>query len=339
MPKVRRIPRGKKADPHPIVAALPAACSDEALAVEFMEKQRWGDSPACPRCGVTNPTQVKGKDGKRHPRFLWRCGGCKQQFTVRIGTILEDSRIPVRHWCYAFWAACAGKKGVSALQIHRQTSLSYKSSLFLMHRIRYAMTPNDPDPPKLSGIVEVDETYIGGKPRKPTRYEWKKARSEAKKLGRYRIAERGPREKPPVVAFIERGGRARAVVVPEGVTASKMRYLLLTHVDRSATLMTDESTVYLSVGWPYAAHGTTAHSKREYARGEVHSNSAESFFARLKRQLYGTHHAVSRKHLHRYVSEVEFKHNTRLMEDGERVIAAIGCAEGKRLFYRQQLAG
>jgi transposase-like protein len=134
MSNVRRMPRGKKADPHPIVAVLPAACSDEALAVEFMEKQRWGDSPACPRCGVTNPTKVMGKDGQRSKRFLWRCNGCKQQFTVRIGTIFEDSRVPLRHWCFAFWAACSGKKGVSALQIHRQTGLSYKSSLFLMHR-------------------------------------------------------------------------------------------------------------------------------------------------------------------------------------------------------------
>src|SRR5207247_2788202 len=108
--------------------------------------------------------QMRSEDGKRSARYLWRCRGCKDQFTVRIGTVFEDSRIPLRHWCYAFWAACASKKGVSALQIKRQTGLSYKSALFLMHRIRYAMAGDDGSP--LTGIVEVDETFVGGRQRK-----------------------------------------------------------------------------------------------------------------------------------------------------------------------------
>src|SRR6266571_7743804 len=149
-----------------VVKALPKACSDELIAVEFMERQRWGDDPACPRCGDTDVYQMRGRDGARNLRFLWRCRGCAEQFTVRIGTVFEDSRIPLKHWCYAFWAACASKKGVSALQIKRQTGLSYKSALFLMHRIRFAMTPNRS--PRLEGTVEVDETYVGGKPRNPS---------------------------------------------------------------------------------------------------------------------------------------------------------------------------
>src|SRR2546428_506275 len=154
-------------DKSEIVAAIPAACSDEHTAVTFMERQRWGDSPACPRCGDTDVYQVTDrKTGERSRRFLWDCRGCRRQFTVRIGTILEDSRVPLRHWCYAFWAACASKKGVSALQIKRQTGLSYKSALFLMHRIRYAMTP--PRSTRLDGIVQVDETYVGGKHRGPS---------------------------------------------------------------------------------------------------------------------------------------------------------------------------
>src|SRR5437868_2883100 len=151
-----------------IVAALPAACSDELAAVEFIECQRWSDEPACPRCGDTDVYQMRGRDGKRNKRFLWLCRGCGDQFTVRIGTVFEDSRIPLRHWCYAFWTACASKKGVSALQIKRQTGLSYKSALFLMHRIRFAMAPDQAAAPKLSGVVECDETYCGGKPRKGT---------------------------------------------------------------------------------------------------------------------------------------------------------------------------
>src|SRR6266567_8008667 len=149
-----------------IVAELPRACSDELGAVEFLERQRWGDSPACPRCGATDVYQMQGRDGKRNKRFLWACRDCGDQYTVRIGTVFEDSRIPLRHWCYAFWAACASKKGVSALQIKRQTRLSYKSALFLMHRIRFAMTPDRS--PRLDGTVEVDETYVGGKPRNPS---------------------------------------------------------------------------------------------------------------------------------------------------------------------------
>ena len=124
-----------------LVVRLPRACADELAAVEFMEGQRWGSSPCCPRCTDTDVSQMKGKDGSRNMRFLWRCRGCKQQYTVRVGTIMEDSPIPLRHWCYAFWAACSSLKGVSAKQIERLTGLSYKSALFMMHRIRWAMAP------------------------------------------------------------------------------------------------------------------------------------------------------------------------------------------------------
>jgi len=147
-----------------VVHELPAACADEAAAVEFMEKRRWGDAPSCPRCEDSDVNQMRDrKTGDRNGRFLWRCRGCDRQYTVRIGTLFEDSRIPLRHWCYGFWAACSSKKGVSAKQIQRQTGLSYKSALFMMHRIRWAMAPCDVE--KLSGTVETDETYVGGKPR------------------------------------------------------------------------------------------------------------------------------------------------------------------------------
>ena len=137
-------------DKSPLVADLPAACANEDAAVAFIEAQRWGGKPVCPHCGVVDETkQIIGRDGNRGPRYLWRCTACKKQFTVRVGTIFGDSKIPLRHWCYAFWAACASKKGVSALQIKRQTGLSYKSALFLMHRIRFAMTPDDGPQAKL----------------------------------------------------------------------------------------------------------------------------------------------------------------------------------------------
>lgn len=147
-----------------IEARIPMACADEAAAVAFLEEQRWGDTPHCPRCGDTDVSMMKAKDGSRNARFLWRCKGCKQQYTVRVGTIMEDSPIPFRFWCLAFYRASASKKGISALQIQRETGLSYKSALFLMHRIRWAMAPANDAESKLGvngETVEFDETYVG----------------------------------------------------------------------------------------------------------------------------------------------------------------------------------
>lgn len=315
-------------DKSPTIAELPMACADENAAVAFLERQRWGTTPGCPRCGDTDVKQILGKDGQRGPRYLWRCYGCKQQFTVRIGTIFGDSKIPLRHWCYAFWAACSGKKGVSALQIKRQTGLSYKSALFLMHRIRFAMTPDDGRERLLTGTVEVDETFVGGAPRKYSRTSRKRIREATGNKGAKMPRRRNP--KVPVLAMLERGGEVRAMVCPV-VNAKNVREMMLQHVSTNAHLMTDESTLYPKTGKPFASHQAVKHSLWEYVRGDVHTNSIESFFSRLKRQMYGTHHAVSRKHLHRYVAEVAFKHNTRHMEDGERTITAIQGGEGKKL--------
>jgi hypothetical protein len=277
---------------------------------------------------VGEARQIVGKDGTRGPRYLWRCLPCRKQFTVRIGTIFGDSKIPLRHWAYAFWAACASKKGVSAMQIRRQTGLTYKSALFLMHRIRYAMTPGAAPEDKLTGIVEADETYVGGKPRMRS-WETRKAIRRASGDHNSKLPRRR-NPKVPVFAMVQRGGDVRAMVMPT-VTAANVREVLLANVSTDAHLMTDESALYVKVGKPYAAHGTTKHALWQYARGEVHSNSAESFFSRLKRQMYGTHHSVSPMHLHRYVAEVAFKHNTRKMEDGERTLAAIAGGVGKKL--------
>src|SRR5208282_4857490 len=150
-----------------IVAALPKACADDLAAVEFFEKRRWGvTGPCCPRCGDTDVYKMTDrKTGQRNKRFLWACKGCKKQYSVRVGTVLEESLILLRHWAYAFWAGAASKKGVSSMQIQRMTGLSYKSALFMMHRVRFAMAEDWKGQPKLSGIVESDETYVGGEPR------------------------------------------------------------------------------------------------------------------------------------------------------------------------------
>lgn len=314
MAKGQRRPGEAKSE---ILAQLPLACLDETAAVEFLEQQRWGGVSACPHCGDTAVYQMKdAKTGKRSKRFLWRCHGCKRQFTVRVGTVFEDSRIPLRHWCYAFWAACASKKGVSALQIQRQTELSYKSALFMMHRIRWAMAkPNTTKP--LKGTVEADETYVGGKPK----------RGQG-------ISGRGTK-KTPVVAVVERGGDVHATTVTR-VTARNLGAHIMGHVDLSARLMTDEFPTYRGIGRAFeGGHYTVKHSAGEYARGDVHTNTVECFFSILKRGFYGTFHSVSKRHLHRYLDEFAFRWDTRKMDDGERTAAAIRGAEGKRLLYRE----
>ena len=160
MRKREKVPHKKVAtDKSAIVTAIPFACANERAAVEFMELQRWEGEAPCPRCGDMNVYQMQDRQtGERQKNYRWRCRGCQQQFTVRVGTVMEDSPIPLRHWCLAFYLACTAKKGVSAMQIKRQTGLSYKSALFLMHRIHYAMQPEHDTP--LSGTVEVDQTYV-----------------------------------------------------------------------------------------------------------------------------------------------------------------------------------
>lgn len=300
----------------PIIEEIPAACSDELAAVEFLEQQRWGETPCCVRCGSVNVYKmVDAKTGERSNRFLWRCRDCKEQYTVRIGTVYEESRIPLRHWCYAFWRAATSKKGVSALEIKRQCQISYKSALFLMNRIRFAMAPDD-NAPKLTGTVELDETYVG--PRKP-RYKGTSKRG------------RGT-SKTPVFVAVERDGQLRRRVVAN-VTTETIEEAIREEVDRRAHLMTDEFSAYRRIGPEYASHSTVCHATKEYARGDVHTNTAESSHALVKRGIVGIYHNVSREYLHRYLWQYDFLWNNRKMNDGERTVLAIQSAEGKRLMY------
>jgi transposase-like protein len=288
-----------------IVNAIPAACADEKTAVEFMEKQRWGDHPCCPHCGDMGVYQMRdSKTGERQANFRWRCRGCKEQFTVRIGTVYEESRIPLRHWCYAFWRASTSKKGVSALEIKRHTGLSYKSALFLLNRIRFAMQDDHTD--KLSGEVEVDEVYGN---------------------------------KPAVVALVERGGRVRAKPVAS-VTGKMVKDLIRENVETSSRIHTDESKIYHGIGKEFdGGHETVCHSRGEYARGDVTTNTVEGFFSIVRRGLDGIYHSVSKEHLHRYLSEFSFRYDNRGLSDGERTSKAIRNANGKRLLYKTPIAG
>ncbi len=303
----------------PVIRDIPLACADEKAGVEFMEKQRWGEHPGCPHCGDTAVYQMRdSKTGERQANFRWRCHGCKKQFTVRIGAVYEDSRIPMRHWCYVYWRATTSKKGVSALEIHRQTGVSYKSALFMLHRVRFAMADSATD--LLNGDVEIDETYVGGKPR----YKG--------------VSKRGRgTNKQAVMALVERRGKVRTRPVAN-VTAKTLKGVIREMVHTNARIITDENPAYSGICAEYTGgHETVCHSVSEYVRGDVHSNTVESFFAIAKRSLNGIYHAVSKKHLHRYMSEYEFRYNNRNLEDGQRVLAAIQASEGKRLVYKPKV--
>lgn len=303
----------------PVIKELPLACADESAAVAFLEKQRWGNSYACPCCGSVNVYQMQdSKTGERQANYRWRCRDCKKQYTVRTGTVFEDSRIELRHWCFAFWRAATSKKGVSALELHRQTGVSYKSCLFMLHRIRFAMADGVEGP--LSGDVEVDETYVGGKPR------YKSSKNP-----------RGTAGKQAVMAMVERGGRVKTKPVPN-VTARTLKTSILESVHADARIITDEHASYKGIGKHYAGgHHVVCHSAKEYVRGDIHSNTVESFFSSVKRGLNGIYHNVSREHLHRYMAEFEFRYNNRDLEDGERTALVIKASEGKRLIYKDPI--
>lgn len=306
----------------PILAALRGATINETAAVEFMEAQRWPVQPACPRCGSLGVYKMQGTNGERNKDYRWRCRDCKRMFTVRTGTTFEESRLPMRVWVYAFWKACSSKKGISALQLSREMEITHKSALFVLRRIRHGVGYNGTA--KLSGTVEVDETYVGGKPR-------------------YKSHNIGPRPaaispKIPVLGMVERNGNVRFRMM-ERVTAENVSRVVAENADLTCRIMTDESPAYTKLGRQFrGGHETTQHTKREYARpGLIHSNTIEGVFSLLKRGVMGTFHSVTRKHLPNYLAEFEFRWNTRKLDDGTRVARAIRAVNGKRLQYRESV--
>jgi len=302
-----------------IVRDIPMACACEDAAVAFMEHQRWGKEPRCPICGSIKVYQMMCRDQTRRERnYRWRCRDCGERYTVRTGTIMADSRIPLRYWCHAFWRVCSSKKGVSAKQIRRETGISYKSSLFLLHRIRFGMA--DMEGVKLSGTVEADETYVGGKPR----HKGKNKRGRGTK-------------KQPVFGMVERSGKVHTRIIAD-VTAKTLKGAIREVVDNQSQIMTDENSAYKGLGAEYAGgHKVVTQSAREYVRGDAHTNTIESVFALVKRGVYVVYHNVSKEHLHRYLSEFDFRYNHRSFDDGERMVTAICKSEGRRLMYREPL--
>ncbi|MFC7499041.1 IS1595 family transposase [Enterovirga sp. GCM10030262] len=288
---------------------------NEEAALRHIEASRWpDDEPVCAHCGSTNVTRMGGKT----QAGMFQCNDCRDKFTIRTGTVMERSHVPLHKWLLATHLMAASKKGMSAKQMERMLGVTYKTAWFLCHRIREAFDGAAGNAPLGGGnkVVEADETYVGGKA---------KNRST-----------RRPAPKKAVVALVEREGHVRSFHVAN-VTAKQLRPLIVTNVDRASHLCTDESMVYTRVGREFAGHSVVNHSAREYVTtgGFKHSNTAENFFSIFKRGVIGTYHHMSEAHLGRYCSEFDFRYNTRSMTDGERAAIALKGMEGKRLTYRR----
>lgn len=306
----------------------------EDKAREFLEAERWPKGAICPHCGVEGQSyRLKAKAESKHPvrPGVWKCGGCRKQFTVKVGTIFEDSHIPLTTWLKAIHLLCASKKGMSAHQLHRMLGVTYKSAWFMAHRIRYAMT-QEPLSSKLTGIVEVDETYIGGK-----RYFGPQS-IKAGERAKDRPAPFSGKE--AVVSVLQRDGRVQSRHIGH-VNAKTLRPIIDQMVAEDAHLMTDTSTVLTSAG-SERKHSQVNHKRKEYVRREngvcITTNGVEGYFANLKRGLNGVYHHVGKQHLHRYLSEFDFRYNARKLKDGERSLLAIKGTSGKRLKLRDSRA-
>ena len=299
--------------------------TDEEAARRHLEKIQWPDGPICPHCGCTG--SITKLEGKSTRPGVYKCNDCEKPFSVTVGTVFERSKIPLTKWLLATELLTSSKKGISSHQIHRMLGVTYKTAWFMTMRIREAMKPDAGTGP-LGGfgkVVEADTTWIGGK--EQNKHRNKRGTGMADKMA----------QKQVVHTLIERGGRARSDHVAN-VSGKTLRPVVMKQVHRTSTLMTDEGGEYRNIGREFHYHGKVNHSAGEYVRGDVHSNSVESYFATLKRGIVGTYHHVSEAHLKRYLAEFDFRYSERAslgVDDDARMSAALQGARGKRLTYRR----
>lgn len=313
--------------------ALTEKYPDEQSAIAYFEAQRWPNGPYCIGCGSTSVRKGSVLKGRKLAR--WHCIDCGDQFTVITGTVMENTKLSLRKWLFAFHMLGGAKKSLSARYVSRQLGITLKSAWHLCHRIRATMTDNTQ---KFTGVVETDETYIGGR-RKHMGRGYRK-----NKIAVQTIVQRPKRRR---FGASRRGGLRGADVgqaqtialdpLAERVDGRTVGAKLRAHTDPAKTvLMTDESAIYTKVGESFKEHHTVNHKKEDYAHEAedghiVHTNTAEGLFANLKRQILGTHHSVSKKHLPRYLEEYDHKYNGRGVSDTARTEAAIRRMEGRRV--------
>jgi transposase-like protein len=296
--------------------------TDERKARSYFEATRWPAGPVCPHCGNADQAaiyDIKANTPHHVREGLYECKECRGQFTVMTHSVMESSHLPLTKWALAFRLMASAKKGISANQMGRTLGVSYKTAWFLCHRIREAM--RDASGEQLGGngkIVEADETYVGGKPRRGT--DGRKSQQD---------------RKTPVAVLVERGGRVRATVLDQPIDGGIKRNIVQ-NVAYGTEMHTDEHRAYQGIERITGApHLSVNHTLNEFAKEDIHNNTAESWNALLKRSIVGSFHHVSREHLSRYCDEVSFRWDRRTMNDTERTASAIKEGEGKRLTYRR----
>jgi transposase-like protein len=286
---------------------------NELSCIEFFSNARWGDKPVCVHCGSSRKI-YKVAGGK-----LYKCADCRKQFSVRIGTIFEDSALPLRKWFMAIYLLMAHKKGISSVQLAKDISVTQRTAWFMLHRIRHAVKTKSFEK-KLTGTIEADETYIGGK----------ESNKHMDKRTPY-TQGRSTKTKTAIFGIAQRDGIVSAQTV-EHVNHDTVKKILLDQVDPNADIMTDELNSYNGIGKHFKSHNSINHGSKEYVRGSIHTNGIESFWAILKRGIYGIYHHVSHKHLNRYVDEFEFRYNSRELKDSDRFSMTLSHLQGRLLY-------
>jgi transposase-like protein len=287
------------------------AIPDEQTAVDHFTAIRWKRGAFCTHCGSTKVYHFSDK--RNH-----KCGDCRKRFSIRVGTIFEDSKLPIRTWLLAIWLITSHKKGIASTQLAKDLGITQKSAWFVTHRLRHAIRTQSFNRP-LDGVIEADETFVGGKEK--NKHAWQ--RTGGKQGGKGKVA---------VLGILERDGELRTGIMPN-LSAKSVQTIVRDQVKPGATVMTDEHGAFLGLSDAYTHHRVN-HSAGEYVRHYcLHTNGIESVWALFKRQIIGTHHWLSPKHLHRYLGEMTWRFNLREMDEGDRVNALLAQTAG-RLTYK-----
>jgi transposase-like protein len=294
--------------------------SDDNAARKHLERLLWPQGPTCPHCGNADRKRIRKLQGKSTRPGVLKCNACEKPFSVTVGTVFESSHVPLHKWVYATHLLTASKKGISSHQLMRMLGVSYKTAWFMAHRIREGMRPKELTPMGGSGkVVEADETYIGQQENLPT------------DVSRYH-------NKNMVVTLVERGGSARSFHT-DGHSIASIIPILRQNVRRESDLMTDQALHYRAVGREFAKHGRVEHSAGEYWKpGDIHTNTVEGYYSIFKRGMKGVYQHCAEKHLHRYLSEFDFRYSNRIglgVNDEARAEKALQGITGKRLTYRR----